>query len=919
MEYAAEYNDASCRFAAKSGDGGRWLPVRAHLLDTAGIMERLVLRWLPPSAARAVCGDPAELVRLCVFIAMVHDIGKLTPLFEAKILSQLPEIRNDICSMIVEIPEPGRFMDGRYSPHALAGEAILMHLGCPPGIAAVVGAHHGKPQRDARDLKSQMKKFDANYYGYLEDGENRALWEEAWRRCFELALDAAGYGGAGELPAIDVKSQVPLAGLLIMADWIASNTFYFPLIDCEETMEALSYPDRVERAWEKLNLPAPWSPCCFYMDGEEFAERFSFEPNAVQSAVTEAAEEAVSPGIFILEAQMGAGKTEAALGAAEILASKTGCGGLFFGLPTQATANGIFGRLLAWAEGQSEGVSLGIRLAHGMAELNDDYRALFRGRATTEEDEGGITAHPWFDGRKQALLADFVIGTVDQLLMAALKQKHVMLRHLGLAGKVVVIDECHAYDAYMGRYLDRALNWLGAYQIPVVLLSATLPSKRRAEFVEAYLNRKRRKNKDAADDEWRQSEAYPLLTWTDGGEVRQRAVKCEGKSRAVRIIRKGEDEWIDELGAVLARGGCAGVIVNTVKRAQQTARAVRERLPGKEVILAHSRFTAADRIEREAHITARLGKRGTEAERDGLIVVGTQVLEQSLDIDFDILVSDLCPMDLLLQRIGRLHRHDRRRPAGLEEAECWVLCACENELDAGGKAVYGGYLLLRTAELLPSSVTLPDDISPLVQKTYIDMPDGAFETDELAREWKAYKEKAKRKERDADAFKVPPPQRGVDGTIHGWLSDDLGDGDSVAAATVRDGKPSIEVLLMVRDSGGDFSFMPWQHEGLKIPGGRAPSEEECRMIARQKISLPNIFHSRSDKDKDKRNDVISFLESENRRLLPEWQRSGLLRGELVLPLDENLRASLCGYTLSYSREEGLTIMKVGDESDGSGI
>ena len=197
----------------------------------------------------------------------------------------------------------------------------------------------------------------------------------------------------------------------------------------------------------------------------------------------------------------------------------------------------------------------------------------------------------------------------------------------------------------MGRYLDRALNWLGAYQIPVVLLSATLPSKRRAEFVEAYLNRKRRKHESAADDEWRQSEAYPLLTWTDGNEVRQRAVKCEGKSRAVRIIRKDGDEWIDELGAALARGGCAGVIVNTVKRAQQTARAVRERLPDKEVILAHSRFTAADRIEREARITARLGKRGTEAERDGLIVVGTQVLEQSLDIDFDILVSDLCPMD----------------------------------------------------------------------------------------------------------------------------------------------------------------------------------------------------------------------------------------------------------------------------------
>lgn len=915
MKYIVECGDVSCRLAAKSGDGGRWLPVRAHLLDTAGIMERLVLHWLSSSAARTVSGDHAEIVRLCVFIAMVHDIGKLTILFQAKILSQMPERRSDICSRVIEIPEPGCFMDGRRSPHALAGEAILLRLGCPPEIAAIVGAHHGKPQRDASEPEDQMEIFEANYYGYLDGEENRALWEKAWRRCFELALGAAGYDGAEALPAIDVKSQVPLTGLLIMADWIASNTFYFPLIDCEATMDALSYPDRVDRAWEKLNLPAPWSPCRFYMDGEDFAERFSFQPNAVQRAMTEAAEEAASPGIFILEAQMGVGKTEAALGAAEILASKTGCGGLFFGLPTQATANGIFGRLLAWAEGQSEGASLGVRLAHGMAELNNDYRALFQEHAKTEEDEGGVVAHPWFDGRKQALLADFVIGTVDQLLMAALKQKHVMLRHLGLAGKVVVIDECHAYDAYMSRYLDRVLNWLGAYRVPVVLLSATLPSKRRTEFIEAYLNVKRRKNESAPDDEWRRSEEYPLLTWTDGGEVRQRAVEREGKSRAVGIIRKNEDEWIDEFGAALSHGGCAGVIVNTVKRAQRTARAIRERLPGKEVVLTHSRFTAADRIEREARLVARLGKHGTEEDRNGLIVVGTQVLEQSLDIDFDILVSDLCPMDLLLQRIGRLHRHDRRRPAGLEDAACWVLCAGANEMDAGGRAVYGDYLLLRTAELLPPSVTLPDDISPLVQKTYMDVPDGDLETDGLAHERKAYFDKIKKKERAAEIFRVPSPtQKSVDNTIHGWLNDELGDDDVIAAAKVRDGKPSIEVLLMVRNADGDFSFMPWQSESPKIPGGRAPSDEECRMIARQKISLPNVFrYGGGDKD------VVSLLEAENRRLLPEWQRSRLLRGELVLPLDEQLRATLCGCTLSYSLEEGLDYIKVGDESDGSGI
>lgn len=150
-----------------------------------------------------------------------------------------------------------------------------------------------------------------------------------------------------------------------------------------------------------------------------------------------------------------------------------------------------------------------------MAQLNTDYLKLQQEPVPVEDDaddpEERVMVHQWFQGSKQALLANFVIGTVDQLLMAALQQKHVMLRHLGLAGKVVVIDECHAYDAYMNCYLDRALNWLGEYRVPVILLSATLPAKRRTELVTAYLNRK-----TLPDAPWKTCRGYPLLTWTDG-------------------------------------------------------------------------------------------------------------------------------------------------------------------------------------------------------------------------------------------------------------------------------------------------------------------------------------------------------------------------------------------------------------------
>lgn len=247
----------------------------------------------------------------------------------------------------------------------------------------------------------------------------------------------------------------------------------------DDAGNSLSYPERVQEAWKRLSLPQPWTPGTYYMGVHDFQERFGFTWNVVQQYMIQAIEESAAPGIFILEAPMGAGKTEAALAGAELLSSCLGQGGIFFGMPTQATANGIFPRLKQWSQRQSEWAQHGIRLAHGMAEMNEDYQSIFHGHAMQNEDEtaSGLIVHPWFEGRKQALLSEFVIGTVDQLLMAALKQKHVMLRHLGLASKVIIVDECHAYDAYMNRYLDRALSWLGAYRVPVVLLSATLPSK----------------------------------------------------------------------------------------------------------------------------------------------------------------------------------------------------------------------------------------------------------------------------------------------------------------------------------------------------------------------------------------------------------------------------------------------------------
>ena len=875
-----------------------WLPLWMHLWDTAGIMERLVRYWVPESTKRAMgFQDEEALLATARFLGGTHDIGKATVVFQANILRALPEARQRL-ETLTSLDCP--VQNSRESPHARAGEAILLREDCPGGIASIVGAHHGKPQSYTA-VDDQLDGWESNYY---PKGQKK-VWESFWTELLMTVLQDCGFEDIEELCELDQQEEILLTGLLIMADWIASNPAYFPLIPVEELGSMEDYPARVDRAWEKLALPFPWEAQPGIAEPQEFAVRFGFAPNAVQRAVLEAVDSTMEPGILILEAQMGVGKTEAALAAAEIMASRFSLGGIFFGLPTQATANGIFPRLLGWADTQSEEeLPQAIKLAHGMAELNETYLRLQGYGVQLEEDaseEHQVQVHQWFRGSKQALLANFVIGTVDQLLMAALAQKHVMLRHLGLAGKVVIIDECHAYDTYMNCYLDRALEWLGWYQVPVILLSATLPARRRAELIEAY-----QKKKAAPDAPWKTSCGYPLLTWTDGAEVKQTTIPLDAPGRAVQVVPLTEPELPKWLCRKLAEGGCAGVIVNTVKKAQKIAQLLREGLPEKEVQLFHAQFLMPDRAVREKQLMERIGKESVPESRNGLIVVGTQVMEQSLDIDLDVLVTELCPMDLLLQRIGRLHRHHRSRPGPLQEAYCAILDTGEETFDAGSEAVYGQWLLWRTRKYLPRSIQLPEDISPLVQQVYgweREAPGGA-QGEEMRCVYEQMQEKKKKR---AEAYLVPQPEKhrlAQLNTLDDWMQNEGARSDPAARAAVRDGDPSVEVLVMQSRADGSIHFLPWQEGGSAVAADSPPPPETALKIARQKLRLPAVFGKVWKVD-----EVIRELEADNRSRLAAWQLSPLLHGELILLLDENLTARLAGMELCYDGENGLEYRK----------
>ena len=389
--------------------------------------------------------------------------------------------------------------------------------------------------------------------------------------------------------------------------------------------------------------------------------------------------------------------------------------------------------------------------------------------------------------------------------------------------------------------------------------------------------------------------------------MQQKTIPLDTAARNVQTVRLTTEELPDFLSQKMQAGGCAGVIVNTVRKAQEAAQRLRQVLPEKEVQVFHAQFLMPDRAAREQELMRRIGKRSTAAERDGLIVVGTQVLEQSLDVDFDVMVTELCPMDLLLQRIGRLQRHpDRSRPQPLQTAVCAVLDTGTAEFDRGSEAVYGQWLLWRTRACLPESICLPEDISPLVQKVY-----GWEQADVLPEEersegmCKAYEfAQAQRKER-AQVYLVPQPEvhkrfkqlNTLDGCIRMWVHILMQlHGQRYGTATPR-------------WRGWRCShFLPWQENGRAVASDQPPQPEDALQIARQKLRLPAVFGKVWKVD-----EVIRELEADNRSGLAAWQLSPLLHGELVLLLDENLTAHLAGMELCYDRENGLTYQK--EETD----
>ena len=651
--------------------GPGWHPLVFHGLDVAAVGDALLMRH--PGFRRALphlLGLTREdTVRLIRFLLAVHDIGKFAKRFQAKVPDLYPACFGDSAASVAARYDHGagglRLFGAVPDLFSLPGET-------GPGVwwpllSAVMG-HHGTPPDTGNNDSQAAVRAEFGRSGI----DAARSFVHRIRQLFTLPK---------ELPRLERarvrRASYAVAGLAVLSDWIGSKQEWFPYQDPASGLEGYwslasqRAADAIERAEV---LPAGSRRSLDYGDliGDGIVLRLSPMQQWARTVELPA-----GPALFMIEDETGSGKTEAALMLAHRLMAHGHADGLYIALPTMATANAMFDRLAAshlrlfTADSRPS-----IALAHGARDLHPGFRSVTlragreeapyggsKGRSEQSDTTASAACAAWIaDDRRRAFLADVGAGTIDQALLSVLPSRHQSLRLLGLMRRVLILDEVHAYDPYVQREMERLLEFQASLGGSAILLSATLPLSIRQRLASAFS-----KGLGVSAEHADSVMGYPLATVCACGGTSSTTVPGQARrarTLPVRFLRSSEEALSEVVHA--ARADKAVLYIrNTVDDALVAHAALAAR--GLAPALFHARFALADRLNIETNVVARFGKRSDSAARSGQVLVATQVVEQSLDLDFDVLISDLAPIDLLIQRAGRLWRHDRPERTGRPE------------------------------------------------------------------------------------------------------------------------------------------------------------------------------------------------------------------------------------------------------------
>lgn len=644
-----------------------------HLWTTCMILRILKEIWRDFPRGKLISPEAERL-------AADHDIGKATPFFLSKIYRSI-NILFPWNNIVTDIP----------GGHAECSQRILLHTGA--AFAKLAGAHHGSTPQDLRLQSGSMEHILGN-----------KEWENSRCNFLKKLHEDLNLGDMGNIPK---DREAITLGAVILADWLSSS-MDLPadtlLPDQKSIRKVIENAGLLPVSW-KTKLP--------------FHEIFGFSPNPLQKACAGIAH----PGsIIVIEAGMGSGKTEAALYLAHQLLAAKKANGLYFAMPTRLTSEKIYDRLNTFLSHTIPAAeNRNALLIHGEAWLNWILE-----QPSDSAENGAVNANPdsWFQSAKRALLAPFAAGTVDQALLSIVNVRHSALRAFALAGKVVVFDECHSYDAYTGELIAVLIQSIRKWGGTVIILSATLTAEAKRKFLG-----------ETTSGHLSSCSSYPLITIAEPEKPLEFIEFQPEKTDTVKIRHSGDDSAaMREALEHALRGEQVLWIENTVFGAQNIYKQLACGPQGIEVGLIHSRFPAFLRREQESKWVDLLGKNGADNRRKhGRILVATQILEQSVDVDADFLITRLAPGDMLFQRIGRLWRHEKLNAVRPQQAKREMLllipeeCSDPAEIQENARVLlpYDPYWMLRGCEIWKemNEVHIPDDIRPVLEKIYRDRPE----------------------------------------------------------------------------------------------------------------------------------------------------------------------------------------------------
>ena len=657
---------------ADRGDPDRYHLLVYHCLDVAAVGKRLLEKHnlLCSRFACTLGMDRDSVVRLCLFFLAIHDIGKFSEVFQNKRPDlrkylygsddgRQSTIRHDNLGYIVWkdlwedfiLKEAFGFDAGHSSLYELE-DSFRRLVCCATG-------HHGYPARS----NDGRRELSAKSYFSNDDMKTVFIFcTDQWKMHLgttPCVIDP--------LIAEDRVARFSwwFAGLLVVCDWIGSDDDIYGYI--KEPMSLQTY-------WETIALPnagkalakcglLPSTPSLPMNLLELSGENLKPTPLQELCIVSDGLDE---PQLWILEDITGAGKTEAAMLLVNRMMAAGQADGFYIGLPTMATADGMYRRMAScYRRLFKNGLSPSLILAHGSRHLSDEFRESIvpistkQANYSADDTPGAAQCIAWLaDNRKKGLLADVGVGTVDQALLSILPSRHQSLRLFGLGSKILLVDEVHAYDAYVNQLLKRLLTFQAHIGGSVILLSATLPQKLRIELAKAY-----QVGLGGGESPLPETAAYPLVTTITQGQQTATPVKASHRSIRRLPVRLIHDpaSVIRELITKSENRQCACWIRNTIWDAREAYFHLldEQAVDPSKIILFHARYTLADRLTIEKKVLAAFGKGSTSKDRAGKVLVASQVVENSLDLCFDGMVSDLAPMDATIQRGGRLHRHRR--------------------------------------------------------------------------------------------------------------------------------------------------------------------------------------------------------------------------------------------------------------------